>query len=125
MFNAILNLFKYTIIISIFSIIILLFLGFLLAMIQPSHYESFFTYNVKSLDEIPAWFIFSLILVFLNGRYLLKMSALEGTFGTPQHGGFGNWFINFPIPPMRILGYNLITIPVLLFAFVLVRWFQF
>ena len=124
MLRAVFDFFKRTAVVSLFSLGVMLLLGWILALIQDEHRATFFSYRINLFDNLPAWFLYSLILIFLNGRYLLKASSLQGNLNTPRDNRWGNWSISFPIPPLEILGYNLITIPVLLFSFVIVRWFQ-
>ncbi len=82
---------------------------------------SFFTYRVARLDNTPWWFIASLLLVLINGLWLFRLAALEATFRTPHGLPFGEWSASIPVNPLRLLGVNLVCIPVLLTAFLIVR----
>lgn len=103
----------------------LLVAGWILTVIQKNDFcpqQNFFTYQIQHLDRTPAWFVFVLIQLAINGFWMFKLAVLEGGVTTPTGGPFGNWGVQVPVNYLRIFAVNLVVIPVSLFAFMLIRY---
>jgi hypothetical protein len=105
------------------AVVGLLLAGWGLTVVQGDRYrqQTFFTYEVMHLDNTPAWFVACLTLMVINGFWLFKLAAVEGGFGTPMGSPWGNWNVSMPINDLRIFAVNLVAIPALLGAFMVVR----
>lgn len=102
----------------------LLLAGWILTVIQNDYFcpeQNFFTYRVYHLDQTPAWFVFVMIQLAVNGFWLFRLAVFEGAFATPFNGPYGNWGIQLPINYLRIFAVNLVVIPAALFTFMLIR----
>jgi len=105
------------------AIVGLLVAGAILTWIQAGQYcsqQTFWTYRVRVLDGLPAWFFFSLCLACINGFYMFRLSVLEAVVRTPRHG-WGEWGATLPINPLRLFAINLVAIPTALAAFLVMR----
>lgn len=83
--------------------------------------DSFFGYRIEHLDRLPAWVVFSLALMALNGFSMFKLSSIRGMFYTPSRAGWGEWGASIPIPPLRLFAINFVGIPIALGLFILIR----
>lgn len=101
----------------------LLLAGWVLTLAQGYRYRgyTFFTYRVIHLDQTPAWFVACGVLLVINGFWLFKLAAIGGGFGTPTGSPWGIWNVSVPINDLRMFAINLIAIPALLGAFMIVR----
>lgn len=106
--------------VSIFS---LLASGLILTLAENgnAYRQSFFTYRIYHLDYLPAWFTASLILMAINGFWMFRLAAIEGSFYTPTHSGWGTWGVSVPINPLRLFAINLIAIPGILILFMIIK----
>ena len=106
------------------AIVGLLIAGWILTLIQKDVYcpqQNFFTYKINHLDSVPAWFIFVLVQMAINGFWMFRLAVLEGGVVTPERGPYGYWGGVVPINPLRIFAVNLVVIPACLFVFMLIR----
>lgn len=102
----------------------LLIAGWVLTITQQDIYgaeQTFFSYRINHLDLSPAWFVFVLTQLCLNGFWLFKLAVLQGSVNTPTRGPFGNWDVQVPINYLRIFAVNLVIVPGSLFTFMLIR----
>jgi len=83
--------------------------------------ETFFSYRIQHLDNLPAWFAATLILAAINGFWMFRLASIEGSFRTPQNSGWGDWGASLPINPLRLFAINLIAIPAALGLFLIIR----
>lgn len=112
------------ILVQVVGVIGLLLAGFVLTLVQRDdfHHEvNFFTYRVHALDYTPAWFVFVMIQMAINGIYLFRLAVLEGSVDTPNTGPFGTWGVRVPLNYLRLFAANLVLIPVSIFAFMAIR----
>jgi hypothetical protein len=82
---------------------------------------NFFTYRVRHLDYLPAWFAASLMLMAINGFWTFRLAVIEGVFRTPPRSGWGEWRASLPVNPLRLFAVNLIAIPAMLALFMIIR----
>lgn len=111
--------------VQVLGIIGLLVGGWILTQIQRDNFcpqQTFFTYQIEHLDRTPAWFVFVLIQLAVNGFWMFRLAVLEGGVMTPRGGPFGNWDVQIPINYLRVFAVNLIVVPASLFAFMFVRY---
>lgn len=103
----------------IWGCIILNFLGLLMDVTwsQVADKPGYFSYGMRCLSNFPYWLFATLVFLAVNGiasvyfaGVRFRVSAREGNF----QGGF-------PLPPIKLLGINLVLIPSLLVLFILVR----
>ena len=96
----------------------LLVAGWAMALAEHGHIrgDSFFEYRLRQLDGVPAWFVAAIILVLLNGWNLCR-GALSRT-GSEAPGEFRD---AGGAPGAGDLALNLVAIPALLVAFLVVR----
>ena len=103
----------------------LLLAGWILTLIQNGvHCQSktFFSYQIAHLDRAPAWFVFVMLQLAINGFWMFKLAVLEGGINTPNRGPYGTWGVEVPVNYLRIFAVNLVVIPAALFAFMLIRY---
>ena len=89
--------------------------------VDRSYPGSFFSYQIEHLDCVPAWFVATLLLLSVNGVWLLKLAQVEGFFHTPQGNGWGTWGAVLPINPLKLHAVNLVAIPVIIGLFLIIR----
>jgi hypothetical protein len=108
---------------EIFAILMLLVAGAILTWTEDGqgYTETFFTYRIEHLDFLPAWFACLLLLMVINGVWMFRLANIEGFFRTPPGGGWGEWSLSMPINPLRLVGINLIAVPVALALFLIAR----
>jgi hypothetical protein len=102
----------------------MLLAGWILTIIQRDTYcpqQNFFTYQIEHLDRVPAWFVFVLLQMAVNGFWMFKLAVLQGGVNTPIGGPYGNWGVEVPINYLRVFAVNLVVIPASLFLFMLIR----
>jgi len=111
------------ILVEVAAVIGLLLAGAILEWIEADQPfpGSFFSYRIEHLDYVPAWFLAMLLLLSVNGIWLLKLAQLEGFFQTPQGGGWGTWGAVLPVNPLKLHAVNLVAIPVIMALFLVVR----
>lgn len=110
--------------VQVAGVVGLLIAGWLLTIIQRDTFcpqQNFFTYQIEHLDRTPAWFVFVMLQMAVNGFWMFKLAVLEGGFATPFRGPYGNWGVEVPINYLRIFAVNLVVIPASLFLFMLIR----
>ena len=107
--------------VEMLAIIALYFAGAMLSWVEYGHGASFFTYRLRHLNYLPAWFISTLILMIINGISLFKLGAIEGSVIIPGSKGTKKVDANIPINSIRLLGINLIAIPGILIIFIIAR----
>ena len=83
--------------------------------------DSFFTYRIEHLDEIPAWFAAVLMIMAVNGFWMFRLSAIEGAFHTPHRSPWGRWGAWMPVNPLRLFAVNLVAIPISIGLFMVIR----
>lgn len=105
------------------SILALLAAGAVLAEVQAGYYAgaSFFEYRVWHLDDLPAWFVAVMLQLAINGALVFRWAAVHASFHTPTYGWGGDYQLYVPLPTMKVIGVNLLSIPALLLVFTLVR----
>jgi hypothetical protein len=111
-------------IVQAIGIVGLLVAGWILTIIQRDVYcpqQSFFTYQIEHLDQVPAWFVFIMVQMAVNGFWMFKLAVLQGGINTPAGGPFGSWEVALPINYLRVFAVNLVVIPAALFLFMLIR----
>lgn len=110
--------------VEFFGIVGLLIAGWILTLAQEDIYcwqqGNFFTYRIRHLDRTPAWFVCAMVQFAVNGFWMFKLSALEGSVHAPR-GGWGYWNASVPLNPLKVFAINLILIPGELFGFILIR----
>lgn len=105
------------------AIACLLIAGAILAWVEAGyHAESFFSYRIRILSYLPAWFACTLALAAINGFWMFRLATieLEGMFA-PRFSGLSGWAASFPVNPLRLFAVNLIAIPGLLMLFIILR----
>ena len=97
--------------------------GAILTWIEYDHHygETFFTYRIQHLNNLPAWFAASLMLMAINGFWMFRLANIEGILHTPSGNGWGEWSASLPINPLRLFAINLIAIPIALVLFLIIR----
>ena len=97
--------------------------GFMLTLAQGEQHagQTFFSYRVVHLDQTPAWFAASLLLMAVNGFWLFRLALVEGGFGTPARGPWGQYNVAVPVNHLRLFAINLVAIPALVGIFILAR----
>ena len=108
--------------VEVAAIVGLLFVGLMLTWGEDARNGySFFSYRIQHLDFIPAWFAGVLALMSVNGFWAFRLSVFEGAFNTPPRSGWGPWGASVPINPLRLFAINLVAIPVIIAAFLVIR----
>jgi hypothetical protein len=109
--------------VEIVAVLGLLLAGVILTWVEQDYRscETFFTYRMRHMDYLPAWFIATLMLIALNGLYMFRLATIEGMFRTPRGTGWGEWGVSVPINPLRLFAINLVTIPAILVLFLFIR----
>ena len=110
--------------VQVAGVVGMLIAGWILTVIQREIYcpqQNFFTYQIEHLDRTPAWFVFVLLQLAVNGFWMFKLAVLEGGVNTPGAGPYGNWGVTVPVNYLRIFAVNLVVIPASLFLFMLIR----
>lgn len=98
--------------------------GWILTLIQMDSMcsqQNFFTYQIEHLDRTPAWFVFVMIQMAVNGFWMFKLAIIQGGLNTPVRGPYGYWGIEVPINYLKVFAVNLVVIPASLFLFMVIR----
>ncbi len=115
---------KNTLMVEVAAVTGMLLAGWVLTLVQRDvrcSGQTFFTYRISHLDDSPAWFVFVLLQLAINGFWMFKLGILEGGIYTPSNGPWGSYGVHVPINYLKIFAVNLIVIPASLFAFILIR----
>ena len=107
--------------VEIFSVIGLMAAALLLTIAEDHRYENFFTYRIQHADYLPAWFISFMVLSMLNGYYLWKLASIDALLQIPKSQSSGAWRASLPANPLKLWGINLVSIPLILLIFVIIR----
>lgn len=83
--------------------------------------DGIFSHRIYCLDGIPTWFSATMALVFANSLYLYKWALLRGSLQAPGLGNAGEFSMNVPLPHMKMVAINLVTIPLLMVALLVVE----
>ncbi len=88
---------------------------------QQGYWNSFFLYRVRALDDLPYWLISGLVLVAVNGFWMIGLSRIVGRseFSPFQQNGRVSW--NVPVQYMILFGRNLVLICMLLVAYLVMQ----
>lgn len=115
--------FKSVLWVEIAAILGLYIAGALLMWVDQGHRycDTFFTYRIYNLDDLPAWFAATLMLMVINGFWVFRLANIEGVFHTPRGTGWGEWGASVPINPLRLFAINLVAIPATLIVFLFIR----
>jgi hypothetical protein len=99
--------------------IILNLLGFFMdaTWLRNSEKPGYFTYKIVALGDFPYWLFSTLLFLAVNGGASLYFAGIK--FRASQKEG--NYEGGFPLPPIKLLGINLILIPFLIVLFIIVR----
>lgn len=116
------NFIKSILLAEVIVFILFLISGTLLNALELNHHGgSFFSYRIRHMNYLPAWFILSMILMSVNGYWIFKLANLEGSFFTPSYNNRGQYRAAFPLNQLRLFALNFITIPILMVIFVIIR----
>lgn len=103
----------------VWGIILLNLLGFFMDVTWSNRNggPGYFAYNIALLNNFPYWLCATLIFLAVNGIASLYFAAVTFYVSADQ----GNYRGGFPLPQIRLLGINLVLIPLLLIGFILIR----
>lgn len=85
--------------------------------LKDSEKPGYFGYNIAVLEDFPFWIFATLSFLAGNGMASLYFARVRFHVSSGQ----GNYNGGFPLPPIKLLGINLVLIPSLLLLFILVR----
>lgn len=77
----------------------------------------YFSYGIWIFNDFPYWLFATLLFIAVNGAASLYFARVRFHVNT----GNGQYQGGFPLPPIKLLGVNLILIPSLIAFFILVR----
>jgi hypothetical protein len=103
----------------IWGAIILNLLGFFIdaTWLKDSEKPGYFGYNIVVLADFPFWIFATLLFLAVNGAASIYFAGVR--FQATARDG--NYQGAFPLPPIKLLGINLILIPSLILLFIVVR----
>ena len=103
----------------ILGVIILNLLGFFIdvAWIKEVGKLGYFSYNIKVLGDFPYWLFATISYIAISGIASLYFASVRFHVSAKQ----GDYQGGFPLPPIKLLGINLLLIPSLLILFILIR----
>jgi hypothetical protein len=101
----------------------LLCAGWILSVGQGNDFtgRTFFTYHVRHFDQTPYWIVASLALMATNGFWLFRLAHVEAGFTTSRIGPCGLYNLQIPVNHLRLFAINLVAVPILITAFVVIR----
>lgn len=103
------------------SVLGLIICGYILSLAERPGRDSFFAYRFRHLDDLPAWFACSLLLLFINGIYMFRLSVFEGAVNAGSHQHGHGWQAVLPVNPLRLIAVNFVTIPLIMGLFIFAR----
>jgi len=114
---------KSILIVEVAAIAGILIAGAVLTWAEKDHRygDTFFSYQIHHLDDLPAWFAAVLMVMAVNGFWMFRLATLEGAFNTPHGSPWGRWGAWVPVNPLRLFAVNLIAIPVAIGLFMVIR----
>lgn len=116
------RLFQQFMMIEVLSVIGLWTGGLILTLAQAGYKsESFFTYRIIHFDHTPAWIICSFILIAIGGFAIFRWAVIAGRIGARGSNSWRDYSAEIPLPNLKIIGINLVSIPALLILFMLLR----
>ena len=85
--------------------------------IKDSKIPGYFGYNIRVLGNFPFWIFATLTFLAINGIASIYFAGVRFHASATD----GNYQGGFPLPPIKLLGINLILIPLLIVIFIFVR----
>lgn len=79
--------------------------------------QGYFNYGIKCLGNFPYWLFATLAYLAANGIASIYYAGIKFQLSAKQ----GYYKGGFPLPPIKLLGINLILIPLLLLLFIIIR----
>ena len=61
------------------------------------------------------------MLMAINGFWTFRLANIEGSFHTPDRGGWGSYGATLPINPLRLFAITLVAIPAAIMLFLVTR----
>lgn len=103
----------------IWGAIILNLMGYFIdtTWLKDSETPGYFNYNIGLLGDFPFWIFATLTFLAVNGAASIYFAGVR--FQATARDG--NYQGGFPLPPIKLLGINLILIPSLIVLFIVVR----
>ena len=112
---------KKTAMILLISIILLNVCAVFIELVwRQNFYYGFFNWDVYALGYMPYWLLANLVLVVINGIGLLANSAISAD--KTWAGGFS---ARLPFTSSKLVGYNLVVIPLLVLFPRVVEYIRF
>ena len=106
----------------IWGAVILNLMGFFIDItwLKDSLIPGYFNCNIRLFGNFPFWIFATLVFLGANGIASLYFAAVRFHASARD----GNYQGAFPLPPLKLLGVNLILIPSLINLFIIVRAIQ-
>lgn len=103
----------------IWGAIILNLMGYFIdsTWLKGSDTPGYFNYNIRLLGNFPFWIFATLVFLASNGAASLYFAGVRFHASARE----GNYQGAFPLPPLKLLGVNLILIPSIIIFFIIVR----
>jgi len=103
----------------IWGAIILNLMGFFIdtTWLKDSATPGYFSYNIGLFGNFPYWIFATLTFLALNGVASIYFAGIRFHASSRD----GNYQGGFPLPPIKLLGINLILIPLLIVLFIILR----
>ena len=79
--------------------------------------QGYFNYGIKFLGDFPYWLFATLTYLAVNGIASIYYAGVKFHVSAKE----GDYKGGFPLPPIKLLGINLVLIPSLLLLFILTR----
>ncbi len=101
------------------GLIVLNLLGYFMDLTwsQGEDKLGYFNYRIRYLGNFPYWLFAILLFLAINGIASIYYSVIKFRLSARE----GNYEGNLPLPPIQLLGINLIMIPCLLVLFMVIR----